>query len=112
MLLRHLQMGIKLEAKDVAITNAPKRSGTEKRLYRFTTADLPFPRGKVAAYCVKWQKDFRARILDWAGTVKKPFAANSNPQFAAEVAKNWLEVYPDLAEHSESAIVLGVVREL
>jgi hypothetical protein len=90
-------MGINLTPAHIAATvstgvgNAlPKPKCVRKQ--RYTTADLPFPRG--GRHIQIWRKVFVPTLLAWAGSQEDPFGTNG--QMGGEIEKIWKQIYPTI----------------
>ncbi|KAF4602815.1 hypothetical protein EYR40_006032 [Pleurotus pulmonarius] len=96
------QMGIKLEPQGSPATVQNANTPVKPRI-----ADLPFPRGQSGRYMPDL-KVFKATIINFSGTCVDMFAAASDPEFENVVRDAWESIFPDLAQHSASKVVLAV----
>ncbi|KAF8959428.1 hypothetical protein BDZ97DRAFT_1838008, partial [Flammula alnicola] len=86
-------MDIKLKAADIT---AAKRgaSGRPVAKPRYKNGHLPFENPMQDLQT--WRNAIVPDIVDWAGTLKKPFAANSHPNLQNVVEDSWNEEFPEI----------------
>lgn len=109
-------MAVKIEEKPI-IGVEPSGKRIKKEKYR--TSDLPFPPVRASSYMAKWRKEYKATIIDWAGSVTDPFGTNSRldvpegPNSLSPLERCWMAVYPDLKlcmkDQSQKKIVVSLV---
>jgi hypothetical protein len=106
-------MGLKLsKALPVAASTSAGNGDVHSRRARkrrFTTADLPLPRG--GQQLQMWRKHFIPSLISWAGSCEDPFGTNGHMDVAAP--KIWKRIYPDAPlGDQDKDILLSVVRRL
>ncbi|KAJ7725535.1 hypothetical protein B0H16DRAFT_1471772 [Mycena metata] len=84
---RRLRMGITLKKKNVVLDVNGKTKREKQRKY--TNADLPFPADGFTADLKFFQETFIPDLIDWAGTLDRPFIATAYPEFKATITSIW-----------------------
>lgn len=78
---------------DISSIQSNARPGrSAKRRYR--NSDLPFE--NHTRDLQRWQNAVQPVIIDWAGTVKEPFAVNSHPDLQRIVEEAWHAEFPEI----------------
>lgn len=106
-------MGITLTKKVTVVDVNGKRKAEPKR--RYTNSDLPFPPDSFSIDLAHYQKTFIPDLIDWAGSLERPFAASTRPEFKPTVQHIWdkyFSAYPftDAVEYMVRG--LSLVRHL
>jgi hypothetical protein len=93
------------------IVRMPKQGHTERRKQRYTTSDLPLPRG--GGHIQVWRRRFVPSLLAWAGTQSDPFGITGNKHWDANVVDIWEFIFPNIVLQSDDMVILKkVVRPL
>ncbi len=108
-----MQMGVTIVPDDTAEAKAKKTSRNKKNpKRRYTTADLPFPRGQSSKYQNKWRNQVLGAFIDYAGTLTDVFGAMNDDQVEEALRLIWSDVFPELADKESDPAILAVVRLL
>ncbi|KAJ7763856.1 hypothetical protein B0H16DRAFT_1718492 [Mycena metata] len=81
------KMGITLKKKNIVLDVNGKTKREKQRKY--TNADLPFPADGFTADLKFFQETFIPDLIDWAGTLDRPFIATAYPEFKATITSIW-----------------------
>ncbi|KAJ6628176.1 hypothetical protein B0H10DRAFT_2209843 [Mycena sp. CBHHK59/15] len=102
------KMGITLTKKVTVVDVNGKHKAEPKRPY--TNSDLPFPPDSFSIDLAHYQKTFIPDLINWAGSLERPFAASTRPEFKPTVQHIWdkyFSAYPftDAVEYMAASAI-------
>ncbi|KAJ8489515.1 hypothetical protein ONZ45_g13552 [Pleurotus djamor] len=102
------QMGIALTVAKPKTQSSTSANAKQAKREPYTTASLPFDRNRAGADMKIWKGRILPLMFNWAGSLRKPFSANSHPQFETVIMDLWRQNLPHVGDEAEHEAIRDV----